>query len=669
MFNKFVDIDFEYNGTKEKKLNVVCSSVLVDGVSHNFWLHKDDKEKERLASFLFSLQNMGYLFSSYAAEAEASALLSMFIDPLKFKWMDLHLEIKMLYNHNLQLTTGKHLIDGKIKHLKPFGEKPSTSLASSLYKFCGILIDSEHKDKMRKLIISAPDDFTPEERTAIMQYCESDTRHMPALREKVFSNLMKYIPKSKQANLPKEIINRAEYSVRTAMMVRHGTPINVQWAKNLAANAPLALLDCIQDINSQFPDNPPFRFDKSKSKYVMNTKMLRHWISAQKFAKWELTEGGVKGKKEFSLKLEAWEEYFPFRHDFPRENLGAQMVRYLKLKQSLNSFNFKEGQATPTFFDSLGSDGFSRPYMNHFGAQSSRSQPKSSGFLFLKSAWMRAMCQPPEGYAIGGIDYSSEEFFLSALCSMDRKMIQAYLDGDPYLYYGKGIGLIPKDGTKESHSFERDLCKGTVLGLSYLMTKVGLSKKLTADLGKFISEEEADKLVDGFDNLFDTFSSWREAIVEFYQTAGYLVLPDGWYMFKDNPNFRSSANMPLQGAGAAIMRKAVQLAQDKGLNIIFTLHDALYIMSLLENIQSDMDTLRECMKEAFVFYFQGEAKELANNIRMDGKVWGPSFSGGQVVTTKGFKLETSKYHIDKRAKAEYDLFSKFFTTSPGLDLI
>jgi hypothetical protein len=75
----------------------------------------------------------------------------------------------------------------------------------------------------------------------------------------------------------------------------------------------------------------------------------------------------------------------------------------------------------------VGSDNYSRPYMNHFGAQSSRTQPKSSGFLFLKSAWMRSLCQPPKGYAIGGIDYSSQEFLLGAVCSRDPKMIQAFM--------------------------------------------------------------------------------------------------------------------------------------------------------------------------------------------------------------------------------------------------
>jgi len=662
MKSTFAYIDFEYNKTSERNMHIVCCSVLVDKVAHNFWTNSGSTEE--LKEFLIKLKDDGYILVSFAAEAEASSMYSLGINPLEYKWIDLQLEVKMLYNHNNALTTGQHLIDGREVMLRPFGEKPKTSLASSLYKFCKVKIDTEHKNKMRDIIISQDYNEIEANKEAILSYCESDVKYLPLLFAEVLKQLKRWIPKTEQSTLQDEVLKRGEYSARTSLMVRHGTPINMEWARNLAHNVPIALTECIQDINSQFPDIMPFKFEKKTAKYVMDTKALRAWIESQHFKNWQKTE-----KKQLSLALEAWEDYFSYRHEFPRNNLGAQMVRFLKLKQSLSSFNFKEGQKENTFFDSVGSDGFSRSYMNHFGAQSSRTQPKSSGFLFLKSAWMRSMCQPPKGYAIGGIDYASQEFLLSAVCSQDQKMIDAYKAGDVYLYYGKGIGLIPKDGTKQTHGAERDLCKSTVLGLSYLMTKVGLSKKLTADTGRFVSEDEADDLVNKFDVLFSTFSTWRNSVINHYQVAKYLRLPDGWFMFGDNPSFRSAANMPLQGAGAAIMRKAVELAQNDGLDIIFTLHDAIYLMSPSDKILDHMDRLKKHMTDAFCFYFTGKSKEDAGIIRLDGKIWGPEQIEGQVITTTGFKLESSKYHIDPRAKAEYNLFSRYFFESPNLELL
>lgn len=660
--SKLAYLDFEYNRSSEKLMNVVCGSVMVDNVAHNFWTNNGCLSN--IVPFLSILQRNGYTLVAFAAEAEASSLISLGIDPLKFKWIDLQLEVKMLYNHNNALSTGKHLVRGKETYIRPFSEKPQTNLASSLYKFCNIKIDTDHKDEMRDIIISQDNDKIEANQQAIMDYCASDVKHLPKLLDSIMGHYIKLMNPKEKAKLKDEILLRGEYSARTAVMVRHGTPINMVWARNLADNVPIALTECIQDINSQFTAIKPFKFEKKSSKYVMDTKVLRDWIKAQKFPNWQLTE-----TRQVSLALEAWEDHFNFRHEFPRGNLGAQMVRFFKLRQSLNSFNFKEGQKESTFFDYVGADGYSRPYMNHYGAQSSRTQPKSSGFLFLKSAWMRSLCQPPKGYAIGGIDYSSQEFLLGAVCSRDAKMIEAYKDGDVYLYYGKGIGLIPKDGTKLTHGAERDLCKSTVLGLSYLMTKVGLAKKLTADTGRFVSEDEAETLVQKYDALFSVFSSWRESVISHYQIARKIQLPDGWTMFGDNSSFRSAANMPLQGAGATIMRKAVALAQDAGLNIIFTLHDALYIMETSDKIADAMDLLAKCMKEAFMFYFEADQKQSASLIRLDGKVWGQDMQEGELITKSNFKLESSKYHIDKRARSEYDQFSRFFTESPSIELL
>jgi hypothetical protein len=281
---------------------------------------------------------------------------------------------------------------------------------------------------------------------------------------------------------------------------------------------------------------------------------------------------------------------------------------------------------------------------------------------------MRSLCVPPKGYAIGAIDYSSQEFLLSALCSNDKVMIDAYASGDVYLAYAKGIGMVPKDGTKETHGKQRDLCKATVLGLSYMMSEFGLSVDLSEKLGKYVSPDDAKELVEGFYSLYSTFSDWRERSITSYYDNKYMRLPDGFYMFGNNPNFRSVGNAGLQGFGACIMRKAVQLAQDAGLDVIFTLHDQLFIMYKSEDL-SEMDTLKKCMFEAFLYYFDDKAKENAKLIRMDGKVWSRDYEDGVITTKDNFVLESQKFFVDKRAKKQYDQFSKYFLNELNLELL
>jgi hypothetical protein len=406
---------------------------------------------------------------------------------------------------------------------------------------------------------------------------------------------------------------------------------------------------------------------KEEARYSMNQGAVKEWIK-KNHRIWPMTDGGVRGIPQPSLKLEHWEAEYSFRHDFPRGNFGAQMVRYLKTAQSLKGFKDKGGAANNTFWDHVGSDGMVRSYINPYGAQSSRYQPGSVGFLFLKSAWQRALCQPPKGWAVGAFDYASQEILLGAILSHDKKLYEAYCSGDIYLAYGKEIGVIPPDGTKKTHGKERDDQKPVLLGWQYWITGFGLSKQLRNQTGKNWEPEDAQKLLDQLDGTYATFADFRTRMIDMYQAHRHLKLLDGWYMWGDNNSERSVANCHVQGTGAVIARKFIQLAQDRGIRVLFPLHDAGYIMYQITN-PDDMDVLALCMKEAFVHYFKGWQREWASKIRLDGKAWSNEYEEGEFITKSNFKVKTSKYHIDPRALVEYNQFSKYFLNSAGQELL
>lgn len=661
----YVYLDSEFNQTNERRFNVLCFALVTEKERKVYWV-KDAVDLHKFKKVIDDYLIQNYIFVSFNVESESSALLSLGVDPLKMKWIDLYLEYVMLSNHNNVLAKGEQYVRGEVKRILTWSnDKGPKNLASSLYKLCKIKIDSEHKDKMRDLIISNPSEFTEEEKNQIMEYCLSDTVHLPKMLKELNSHYKTFIPREHQATLRDEIHWRAEYAVRTAIMVRHGYPVETTWLKNLTENIPVLLKECCEDINDQFPDVKPFKWDKKSLKYKMDTKAVKKWIeSCPHFAKWERTE-----TKQLSLALDSWKKFYNYSHDYPVGNFGAQMLRYLNLSQQLRGFTDPAGAKNNTFWDYVGSDGMARPYMNIYGAQSSRSQPSSTSFLFLKTGWMRSLCVPPKGKAIGAIDYSSQEFLLGALEANDEKMIQAYGSGDVYLSYGKEIGIIPKNGTKSSHGRERDGQKPVILGWQYWSTGHGLSVILNEQLkeNKY-DPDSAQLLLDKLDTVYHKFAKFRNDTIEWYKIKKYIRLRDGFYMMGDNPNPRSIGNMPVQGMGAAIMRKAVQLSQDAGLNVIFTLHDALYIMFDSNDLEA-MSTLRRCMKEAFVFYYEGQLKEWASMIRVDGKAWSLDFEDGEMITKDDFKIETQKIFIDKRSKKQYDVFSKYFTTELNLELL
>jgi hypothetical protein len=137
-----------------------------------------------------------------------------------------------------------------------------------------------------------------------------------------------------------------------------------------------------------------------------------------------------------------------------------------------------------------------------------------------------------------------------------------------------------------------------------------------------------------------------------------LRLPCGWLMGPDNTNFRSVNNFPIQGCGSSILRKAVANAQDLGLNVSFTLHDALYIEFKSDRLES-MSKLRTAMLEAFYHYFEGKQKVWSKAIRVDGNVWGPDFEDGEL-SHDNFTFKSQNIYIDERGIEDYKQFSRYF---------
>ena len=665
-----VYVDFEFNNINEEILNLVCCCLYNDETQErlSFWLYNDENEKKNLRNYVTNY--MSDTFIAYAVVAEARSFYSLGIDPTNHYWIDLFLEWRCLTNHNNKLIVGNHYIDGKIKYIpvpknkwdrtaEESGYKLKHSLAEATYRLTGEIRDVEHKNEMRDLIISNNAELIEKNKESIMKYCMDDVEHLPALYTKMVEEYAKVYSKQDMKTLEDDMIYRGSYAALTAIRESKGYPIDYDKARNFSKNIPLILDECMREINSLFPQIKPFKWDKLENKFKWNQKSTREWIEKY-YDDWDRTDGTDRNPNgQISLALESWERKFPFKHEYPKDNFGAQMVRYLKLKQALSGFN--AGKGGKSFWDAVGSDKRVRPYMNIYGAQSGRSQPASSSFLFLKPAWCRALMMPAKGKAIVSIDYGSEEFFLSALMSKDANMIKSYLSGDVYLEFAKLSGMVPKDATKATHKFERDLAKSTVLGLSYKMSKYGLANKLTQDLGRNFSVDDAEDLIEKFYDAYSDFQEWQDNLIYEYENKDlkYIRLADGWTIFGDNPNARSVGNVPVQGMGSCVMREADLLCHEHGLYSPFTLHDALYI-EIDSNDLKAIDTFIWCMREGFARFFPDQL-EIAKQIRLDVYAWSSSYEeDSTLITPEGSVIECSNIYIDSRAEKEYELFSKYF---------
>lgn len=677
--SKVLYLDFEFcNVTEEKVKLVSCVTLCNDAGIKDWWLFEDKEKQSELKKYLSQYS----VLVCWSAVAEARSLISLGLNPLNFEWEDLFLEYRLVTNHNDELQYGKHYINGKVLYLKKpkpkyeqdeeeeeetsidglqvSGHKINHSLAEAQYKFLGALRDTEHKEAMRNLIISGGP-FSVTDTENILKYNREDVTDLPVLKEKLMGHL-RSLSGDNDHILTLQIRKRGQYAAVTALRESRGYPIDYEKTLNFSNSVANIMLEVQAEINGLFPDIKPFRWDKKNTRYSWNTIRTKEWIrSNHNLNEWDKTDKG-----DISLSLDAWSKFYSFRHDYPKDNFGAQIVRFLKLKQSLYGFVPTIEKKKKTFWDYVGSDQRVRPYMNIYGAQSGRSQPSSSSFMFLKPAWMRSLVMPKPGWAMAGIDYSSQEFLISALMAEDNNMIKAYQSGDVYLAFGKQAGAIPQDGTKEKFKKKRDLFKATVLGLSYLMSKYGLSRKLTADTGVLHTTDQAQEMIDKFYEVYSGLQEWQDSIQREYKDSKFIKIYDGWAMWGDNDNFRSVGNVPVQGTGAAIMRAADIRAMSSGLYVPFTLHDALYLEYKVgeeEKIQELYDIMREEFAKAFKSKLQPLAAKL---IRMDPFAWSSSYEKDSEFKLKsGLVVPCSNLYVDERAHNDFEKFSPYFNKPPS----
>lgn len=673
---KVCSIDFEYFGSENKDPTLVSCALSTsdDGFSDNFWLLDSDVSKALLVEVLLRLRET-HVILCFNAIAEGRCFLALGLDVTEFKWIDLYCEWKMITNHCHKFQYGRQLIKGKEVFTKPpknkwdrteednehiSSSKVEHNLGSAVFRMLNKRIDTERKNRVRDIIISGDKKLINKSKKEIIEYGESDIEHLHALLlqfQKAYKHLFKD-HREVLKGMKEEMLFRGDYSARTAIIERLGQPIDYDKLKNLSNNVNSILMECQRDINRQFQNVKPFVFSKKDMKFVWkkkNTKEhLQTILTKDQLENWTQTDEGA-----MSLALDAFTKFFDFKHSYPEGNFGAQMVRFLKLKQSISGFS---PTSKNSYWDSVGTDKRSRPFLNIYGSQSARNQPKATGFLFLKPAWMRSLMVPPSGECIIGIDYGSQEFLLGGLLSEDLEMIKAYHSGDPYLYFGKKYGVIPEDGTKSSHPIERYEMKQTVLSIQYKMGATGLANSLTQKGTREYTKEEAQDFIDGFNSVFNGYAEWCNDILYTYEIDGYMKLPCGWVMFGDNDNWRSVMNFPVQGTAQSILKLAIKKAQDRGLNVIQSLHDAVYIEHKINDWENGVENLWVAMDEAFKHYFKGSSMEKYARCRMDADIWSPQVSEhfGETDNLE-VKYKMQSMYVDERATDEFERFSKYIT--------
>lgn len=615
-----IGLDFEFYNSNEKVMTVIAAVISISGENLKYNL-KDPTEVGWFTRKMLEFKDTKIILA-YAANAEARAMLSLGLDPLQFKWIDLYVEFRMLCNSNDRWNYGNYIPStGGLGYSTPpdptlskeesqeddesHKETPK-NLINAVFKLLNVRLDQEEKNAMRELILSKDDKEILRNMDQILDYCASDTKYLRALDVAI----QREYDKEGITSFREDQLSRGRYSVTTAYCETMGIPINMKLLSKIIDKTPDILNMHKEAVNKHFnffvPDyqRPPIT---RKNGNVFHYKLQPAHKDMNAYQKYVTTLNIPNFPTTVTGKFKADKDTL---EEFGYWGGLEELWKYNKTESSLKWFNKENGNG---FFEQVGSDDCVRPYYGIFGTQTGRNAAKAKTFPLAMSSWLRAIIQPKEGEYILGADFSQQEVYVAAILSNDKNLLDAYLSGDVYLAFAKQADLVPADATKDSHKFERNLCKSTVLGLQFGMGKDKLRTKLRLDSGKDISEAKTLELIEAHKTVFSTYWGWVYDITRHYKDNNPLSTNDGWVLFCDNPSIPSVRNFLVQGNAASITRRAIVYMVENGLQVMCGLHDAVYVIT--DDPTSTKDRMEYCMFKAT----QDILQESKTRIRIDFK--------------------------------------------------
>ncbi|MDA9099980.1 DNA polymerase [Planktomarina sp.] len=471
---------------------------------------------------------------SYFAPAEVQSMLALDWD-IDVSVIDLFAEFRCQTNGNPDV-----------------GRK---SLVSALQLYGLEQFIPEEKDSMRDLILSGGP-WSEAQRSAILDYCQQDVVALGPL----LNAMLRHAPWSElQFN---QALLRGRYMKAVGAMQHRGIPIDLGLLDKLNTNWEDIKLNLIENVDAQYGVYVDGRFKEA----LFQSYLAREGIP------WPRLDSG-------RLALD--------RNTFSNMSKRYPTVQPLhELRKTLGEFKLNNL--------AVGRDGRNRTLLSPLAAKTGRNQPSTTKFIFGPAKWIRGLIKPTEGSALAYCDWSSQEIAIAAALSDDDLLWAAYESGDPYIAFAIQAGLVPLGATKDTHKGIRNRCKSVVLGTNYGMSAYGVAQAAR------IHELEAKALLQKHRETYRKFWAWAENNKDRGLLGLKLETCFGWpiQVIAGDVKANTFLNWPMQAHGAEMMRVASILATERSIKLCAPIHDALLIEAHVDQIDSEVVRLKECMSEA-----------------------------------------------------------------------
>jgi hypothetical protein len=619
---KFAFIDFEFHlHCKYPKL--MSCSILTDSECIEEWLW-NTQDYTSLKSKILRLQEENYLFVSFT-DAEARCFYQLGLNPLNFKWIDCQILGYPFYHSSREFS--KYANINTIPDIPYFEEeldeeeiieqndkssrKKTASLIGFHNFFCKSNTDKEAdvKESTRKLILSIkPNDEVGQlEKTQIMHYCSQDVE---MLKELFYAQISKWTEVSSNESdvIIERFHNFTMHRIRMCDVSYNGLPINKSVYDNLC-NTYAERVKQEQSKMSNF-----YRYEEAKyylkdskhgkkgqvrlqDKYAEDANLLTKYVESHNLQNvWPRTPSGkYSSSKDTLQKFSSYSEVMDYF-------TGKKRIKHIEF------FKPDENGVPKISKYVTEEDGIllQHPEYGALGTITSRHAHKNSTFIMgMERNLRKELLGCPEGYTILQPDFSAQEVWIAGALSGDQNMLRSSFEC-PYLRSGMNAGIIPHDGTKDTHKAEREIFKRVVLAPLYGMGNESLSIQIRKDI------ETTRKFAWENRKFYSVFFEWQEEFIKNHEKTKYAELKNGWALLDNYDVFgkyrkTTTKNWPIQGHGAVIMMKVVELIYDSFLGndtrLIYTLHDEFGILCRNELVDWVKEQMKCIMQQACNFYF------------------------------------------------------------------
>lgn len=237
-----------------------------------------------------------------------------------------------------------------------------------------------------------------------------------------------------------------------------------------------------------------------------------------------------------------------------------------------------------------------------------------------KVPYVRSGFKAPDGWVIMEADYSSAELFVIGYMSGDPGFIEVLESGhDVHGYNAVKVFHLDctPDEVAKKHKDKRAAVKTVVFGLIYGLSPTGLADKLTDTLGRIVTVQEAQEIIDQFFTTYPGIKAFIEESKRMCLEVGYVetaygrrrYFPGVAMLAKDKQAAaqREATNARIQGTVADMlntasinldyMRYETEVGQMMQWEYLVGIHDASLVLVREEHKQVMAQILDYCMAQ------------------------------------------------------------------------